>query len=83
MAALAGSMLVELARRPGWIGAGLLAGSIGYWLAAMFNNPLLFIQVSAIAFGFASYGIAAPVRHSAGSNPEPKQVQASRRANTT
>jgi hypothetical protein len=54
-------LLRELARRPGWIGAGLLAGAIGYWLAAMFNNPLLFIQVSAMAFVFAGYGLAAPV----------------------
>jgi O-antigen ligase len=76
--ALAGSMLLELARRPGWIGAGLLAGSIGYWLAAMFNNPLLYIQVSAMAFGFASYGIAAPVRNrpSSDSGPTPSQSAA-------
>jgi O-antigen ligase len=51
----------ELSRRPGWIGSGLLAGAIGYWLAAMFNNPLLFIQVSAMAFVFFGYGLAAPV----------------------
>ena len=51
----------ELSRRPGWIGSGLLAGAIGYWLAAMFNNPLLFIQVSATSFVFFGYGLAAPV----------------------
>jgi hypothetical protein len=27
----------------------------------MFNNPLLFIQVSATAFVFFGYGLAAPV----------------------
>jgi O-antigen ligase len=54
------ALLRELARRPGWIGSGLLAGTIGYWLAAMFNNPLLFIQVSATAFVFAGYGLTAP-----------------------
>jgi len=80
---LAGSMLLELARRPGWIGASLLAGSIGYWLAAMFNNPLLYIQVSAMAFGFASYGIAAPLRHPSRAEPGPEQVQDPRRASTT
>jgi len=51
----------ELSRRPGWIGTGLLAGALGYWLAAMFNNPLLFIQVSAMAFVFFGYGLAAPI----------------------
>jgi O-antigen ligase len=54
-------LLRELARRPGWIGAGVLAGVIGYWLAAMFNNPLLFIQVSVMAFVFAGYGLTAPI----------------------
>jgi hypothetical protein len=59
--AFVASLLRESARRPGWIGAGLLAGTIGYWLAAMFNNPLLFIQVSAVAFVFAGYGLTAPI----------------------
>jgi O-antigen ligase len=60
----------ELARRPGWIGAGLLAGAVGYWLAAMFNNPLLFIQVSATAFVYAGFGLTAPISEEvAGTNP--------------
>ena len=62
MIAFVGSVLRELARRRDWIGAGILAGAIGYWLGAMFNNPLLFIQVSAMAFVFVGYGLTAPVR---------------------
>jgi O-antigen ligase len=61
MIAFIGSLLRGLARRPGWLGSGLLAGAIGYWLAAMFNNPLLFIQVSAMTFVFAGYGLTAPI----------------------
>ena len=60
--AFVGSLLRELWRRPGWIGAGLFAGAIGYWAGAMFNNPLLHIQASAMAFVFAGYGLTAPFR---------------------
>jgi O-antigen ligase len=56
------AMLRELARRPGWVGAGLVAGAIGYWAGAMFNNPFLYIQVSAMAFVFAGFGLTAPIR---------------------
>jgi O-antigen ligase len=65
------ALLRELARRPGWIGTGLLAGAIGYWLAAMFNNPLLFIQVSAMAFVFMGYGLTAPIPADEAVSPAP------------
>ena len=42
---------VTLARVPGWLGTGILAGFLGYVIAASFNNPLLFVRVSAVAFG--------------------------------
>jgi O-antigen ligase len=60
--AFVGLLVRELARRPGPIGSGLLAGAIAYWIAAMFNNPMLFIQVSAVAFTFFGFGLAAPYR---------------------
>jgi hypothetical protein len=51
--------LVRELRRPGdWLATALVAGAISYWFAAMFNNPLLFIQVSAIAFTFFGFGLA-------------------------
>ena len=37
---------VTLARVPGWLGTGILAGFLGYVIAASFNNPLLFVRVS-------------------------------------
>jgi O-antigen ligase len=55
--AFVAALVRELARVPGMIGAGLLAGAVGYWTVGMFNNPLLFIQVSAMAFVFAGYGL--------------------------
>ena len=54
------SLVRELGRRRDWIGTGLLGGAISYWFAAMFNNPLLFIQVSAIAFGLLGFGLGRP-----------------------
>src|SRR4029079_8799391 len=49
---------VTLARVPGWLGTGILAGFLGYVIAASFNNPLLFVRVSAVAFGVAGGGLA-------------------------
>ena len=62
--AFVATLFRELARRPGWIGAGLLAGAVGYWAGAMFNNPILYIQVSAMSFVFAGFGLTAPIRES-------------------
>jgi O-antigen ligase len=47
-----------LARAPGWPGTGLTAGFLGYVLAASFNNPLLFVRVSAVAFPIVGVGLA-------------------------
>ena len=49
---------VTLARVPGWLGTGILAGFLGYVIAASFNNPLLFVRVSAVAFTIVGVGLA-------------------------
>jgi O-antigen ligase len=49
---------LTLARVPGWLGTGLTAGFLGYVLAASFNNPLLFLRVSAVAFPIFGVGLA-------------------------
>ena len=49
---------VTLARVPGWLGTGILAGFLGYVIAASFNNPLLFVRVSAVAFAIVGVGLA-------------------------
>ena len=49
---------VTLARVPGWLGTGVLAGWIAYVIAASFNNPLLFVRVSAVAFAITGVGLA-------------------------
>lgn len=51
-----------LARRRGWLGSGLLAAFAGWLIAATFNNPFLFIQVSVIAFTLAGTGLALAAR---------------------
>jgi O-antigen ligase len=48
----------SLHRVPGWLGTGLLAGFLGYVLAASFNNPLLFLRVSGVAFPIVGVGLA-------------------------
>ena len=47
-----------LARVPGWVGAGALATALGWGVAATFNNPLLFIQVSTVVFTIVGTGLA-------------------------
>ena len=54
---------VTLTRVPGWLGTGLLAGFLGYVLAASFNNPLLFVRVSAVAFPIVGVGLALAERY--------------------
>jgi hypothetical protein len=49
--------LVSLARRPGWLETGLLASFLAFCLAASFNNPFLFNQVTIPAFIVAGTGI--------------------------
>jgi O-antigen ligase len=50
--------LGRLARVPGWLGAGTMAGFLAYVIAASFNNPFLFIQVSLVAFTIVGTGLA-------------------------
>ncbi len=53
-----GATVLTLARVPGWLGAGALATAVGWGVAATFNNPLLFIQVSTVAFTIVGTGLA-------------------------
>jgi O-antigen ligase len=50
--------LARLARMPGWLGTGVLAAFLSYAIAASFNNPLLFIQVSIVTFTIVGTGLA-------------------------
>ncbi len=52
----------SLARIPGWLGTGLLGGFLAYVVAASFNNPFLFIRVSAVAFPVIGVGLALAAR---------------------
>jgi hypothetical protein len=54
--------LIWLGRRRDPIATGLLAGTAGYFLMASFNNPLLFTQISAVAFTAMGFGLAWSVR---------------------
>jgi O-antigen ligase len=56
-AAFALATLLGLARRPGWLETGLLASFLAFCLAASFNNPFLFNQVTIPAFIVAGTGI--------------------------
>lgn len=48
--------LGRLARVPGWLGTGVLAAFLSYVIAASFNNPFLFIQVSIVVFTIVGTG---------------------------
>ena len=48
----------SLSHIPGWLGTGLLAGFVGFVIAASFNNPFLFTRVSAVAFPMIGFGLA-------------------------
>ncbi len=48
----------SLNRIPGWLGTGLTGGFLAYVLAASFNNPLLFVRVSAVAWPVFGIGLA-------------------------
>lgn len=52
----------SMSRVPGWLGTGLLGGFAAYVVAATFNNPLLFVRVSAIAFPLIGIGLALAAR---------------------
>lgn len=66
----------SLNRVPGWLGTGLTAGFLGYALAASFNNPLLFLRVSAVAFPIVGVGLAlAERRRSSDRAPAPRSPE--------
>jgi O-antigen ligase len=48
----------ELARVPGWVGAGILGAFVSFALAACFNNPFLFNQVTIPAVVITGTGVA-------------------------
>ena len=65
-----------LTRVPGWLGTGILSGFLGYAVAASFNNPLLFVRVSAVAFTIIGVGLALAERARA-PGAQPSSVPAS------
>jgi O-antigen ligase len=65
LAFVAGS-LWWLSRRRNPIGSAILAGAAGYFLMASFNNPLLFVQISAVAFTIVGFGLAVATRNDDG-----------------
>jgi len=56
--AFAAVTLLRLARRRGWLETGMLASFLSFCLAACFNNPFLFNQVTIPAFILAGTGVA-------------------------
>jgi len=67
---------ITLVRVPGWLGTGVLAGWISYVIAASFNNPLLFVRVSAVAFAITGVGLALAKRARAPAPGEPVSEEA-------
>ena len=53
------SVALRLARAPGWLATGALGGFVAWALTATFNNPFLFLQVSAIALTVAGIMVGA------------------------
>jgi O-Antigen ligase len=67
--AFVASVLVTLARTAGWIGGATLAAAVGYFIAASFNNPFLFLQVGVPAFVVIGTGLASSRRRTEGRSP--------------
>jgi hypothetical protein len=63
--ALIASMFWYLARRREPLSRAVLAGAAGYVIMASFNNPLLFVQISAVVFTIIGFGLAFATRHDA------------------
>ena len=65
--------LAWLAHGPGPLAAGILAGAAGYFTMATFNNPFLFVQVSAVVYPLLAVALvsAAGARHQAAAKPAP------------
>ena len=60
--AFVATVMSWLIRGRGALAAGILAGSAGYFTMATFNNPFLFIQVSAVVFPLVGLGLVSAVR---------------------
>jgi O-antigen ligase len=54
--------LTWLSHGRGALAAGILAGTAGYFMMASFNNPFLFIQVSAVVMPIAGFAVAEVAR---------------------
>jgi hypothetical protein len=52
----------ELGRLPGWQGTAFLSALAAIVLAATFNNPFLFLQVSAVSYAILGTGLALAAR---------------------
>jgi hypothetical protein len=55
--AFVATTLSWLSHARGAVAAGILAGTAGYFTMATFNNPFLFIQVSAVVFPLVGYAL--------------------------
>jgi O-antigen ligase len=62
---------VVLLRRRGWLETGLFGAFISFCIAASFNNPFLFPQVTIPAFIIAGTGVALASRQPAAPEPPP------------
>jgi O-antigen ligase len=51
------STLSWLGHVRGALAAGILAGTIGYFMMASFNNPFLYIQISAVVYPLIGYAL--------------------------
>ena len=67
------AVALSLARTPGWLAAGALGGFVAWALTASFNNPFLFLQVSAIALTVAGIMVGFG-RRAAETIPVPRAV---------
>jgi hypothetical protein len=56
--AFALATFVWLLRDRSWLGAGILAAFVGWFLAASFNNPFGYVQVNTIIFTIVGTGVA-------------------------
>lgn len=77
------SVVLALARAPGWLGVGALGAFVGWAITATFNNPFLFLQVNAIAFTLAGIMIGLNARTAAAEAPVPVEVVATTEPSTS
>jgi O-antigen ligase len=60
--AFVATTLSWLSHGRGALAAGILAGTTGYFTMATFNNPFLFIQVSAVIYPLVGYALVSVAR---------------------